>query len=666
MNSVFREKQGAAKKAALAPVREHARPATTTAGTLSLVSGLSASPENTALASLKLRQLVSDLQAQLAKLPPTSRKKANTDDPKAVPVPDPSTPSSAPEVPDHGKQRPPPPSCTNVDAAREEKRFKPARALQVKPEVKSFEEPLLSRRIVQVGGLLHPIGGDVEESVRRARNMLLDWLKEQKVDVPQLAYSGQGFEFDETSTRQPVSVEVGAECWAMQFDKPERNRPSRVWRTEAVLYSKERALIGIGLTLLDPTGVNDFRGTSIPRIIRTITDKIGLWDDGVVLSATPRRAHSEEDVTKLIELLERKGRSRAVIVVSRDERDRGLLDADELARRLAGVAHIYDLRFEASRELTRQLGKELSVFGSAVRVYRPGFDSEAARSFHHPLFLHEAWHLRSRSLATRLDEIATEETARTGDDAVPTFGIVRRWISERRIREAREAAVSDSSELLELLEHENARLTRELKEAWDHAIAVDQDASIAKTRALEHEELILQLKTRIRWLEDRLKAATGADVVPPPSDFPDTWDGLEKWVDERLAGKVFVLPSAAKAARRSAFEDIPFCYRVLEMLGEIYQPMRSEGGTEHRKTLDTACAELHVDISPVGSAATAHRTRDAYRAQWKGRRVVLDMHVKGSNSRKQQEGFRLYFHYDEEEQIVVVGSFPVHLDSTLS
>lgn len=145
----------------------------------------------------------------------------------------------------------------------------------------------------------------------------------------------------------------------------------------------------------------------------------------------------------------------------------------------------------------------------------------------------------------------------------------------------------------------------------------------------------------------------------------DSWDDLEKWTAERFGGRLYILPAAAKAARRSAFEDIPFCYRVLQMLGDTYQPMRSANTAERKARHDAACADLHVEISPVGAAATAHRTKDSYRVNWNNQRIVLDMHVKGSSSRR-QHGFRLYFYYDEDQEAVVVGSFPVHLDSTLS
>ncbi|WP_257386403.1 hypothetical protein [Tahibacter caeni] len=518
-----------------------------------------------------------------------------------------------------------------------------------------------------MSGMLHPTKDGAEMSAVRARTMLLDWLKEQKVKVPAEAYDGQGFELDETTTRHPVSVEVGGECWAMQFDKPEKNRPSRVWRTEAVLYTKERALVGISLTLLDPSGVEDYRGSSIPRIIRTITDKIGLWDDGAVLSAVPSRMYSKGDADRLVQLLEQPARSRAVVVVSRAENGASLLDPDNLAGRLAGVAHIVDLHPLASRELTRRLGSSLSVYGPAVRVYRPGFNADSAATFHHPLFLSDSWRHRIHALNMRIDELATEETARAGEESVPTFATVRRWIADRRVKEARDSAESNSVQLMALVEQENARLKEELKEVWNQAFVADQETTAAKTLVAEHEEHIRQLKTRIRWLDERVSSLTKSSQGEVVTDeVPDTWDDLEDWVNERLGGKVYVLPAAAKAARRSAFEDIPFCYRVLRMLGDVYQPMRSASTPERKQSFDEACADLRVEISPVGVAVSSHRTKDSYRALWNGQRVPLDMHVKGSNSRRQQDGFRLYFYYDENQDAVVVGSFPIHLDSTLT
>lgn len=44
----------------------------------------------------------------------------------------------------------------------------------------------------------------------------------------------------------------------------------------------------------------------------------------------------------------------------------------------------------------------------------------------------------------------------------------------------------------------------------------------------------------------------------------------------------------------------------------------------------------------------------------------LDRHIRGSSSREERFGFRLYFFWDDEGQQAVVGSFPTHLSTRAS
>jgi hypothetical protein len=109
------------------------------------------------------------------------------------------------------------------------------------------------------------------------------------------------------------------------------------------------------------------------------------------------------------------------------------------------------------------------------------------------------------------------------------------------------------------------------------------------------------------------------------------------------------------------FENIPFCYEVLQFLADTYVPCRRSELDGGGAQLEIEKSRLGIDISPVGRAASAHSTKDTYSASYKSKKVSLDMHVKGSNDRERRYGFRLYFHWFEDGQTVIVGWFPSHL-----
>jgi hypothetical protein len=51
---------------------------------------------------------------------------------------------------------------------------------------------------------------------------------------------------------------------------------------------------------------------------------------------------------------------------------------------------------------------------------------------------------------------------------------------------------------------------------------------------------------------------------------------------------------------------------------------------------------------------------------WEGQQYRLSMHLAGSPSRDGRYGLRIYFAWDEEQQLVVVGQLPDHLTNSQS
>ena len=92
--------------------------------------------------------------------------------------------------------------------------------------------------------------------------------------------------------------------------------------------------------------------------------------------------------------------------------------------------------------------------------------------------------------------------------------------------------------------------------------------------------------------------------------------------------------------------------------------MKVHGGAELHAACKDREAELGVRISPVGDAADMRQYEAEYRVRWEGRTYRLDMHVAGSDSRDKQRGLRIYFEWDAEQELVIVGHLPTHLTST--
>jgi hypothetical protein len=161
-------------------------------------------------------------------------------------------------------------------------------------------------------------------------------------------------------------------------------------------------------------------------------------------------------------------------------------------------------------------------------------------------------------------------------------------------------------------------------------------------------------------LEKKL-ADSAAQLATP---IPDTLENFETWCKEHLAGSVEIANRAYQGIRKSQFHDPQYIYRALLLLRDHYVPMRIEGTPEHRQAYEDALHALQLEDSATGEGVKF--AADLYSVQYGGTRRPLDRHLKGSDSRDRRYGFRLYFFWDDECQIVVVGWLPSHLDNRAS
>ncbi|AGU51809.1 hypothetical protein VAPA_1c47430 [Variovorax paradoxus B4] len=117
-----------------------------------------------------------------------------------------------------------------------------------------------------------------------------------------------------------------------------------------------------------------------------------------------------EDVDVLTSLLLNPTRPFPIVVVSRRlESDRPLVDANLLAENLAGIAKVFELsdRWAAYR-LTEEIGKTLSCYAGAVRLYWPRFKKDDDQ-FHHRSWM--PWMLKDEASINALFKEIVETVA---------------------------------------------------------------------------------------------------------------------------------------------------------------------------------------------------------------------------------------------------------------
>ncbi len=388
-----------------------------------------------------------------------------------------------------------------------------------------------------------------------------------------------------------------------------------------------------------------------------------LDDQEIDLRAT--EVETVEDVSALVELLLNPTRSVPVIAVSAPSSDNGaavLIDADMLAKNVFGCAHVRRLSWSAAFELTRQVGKRLSCFGGAIRMWRPHRPLDDGAAFDHPLTLTD------RILDAGADQVLRDVVddvlrvsagRRDAEELVPSFAEIRRVASAEARLAAKQAGRDD--ELLSLLEADNQRLIeekRELEEFYKSFLASEEREF--RSLQADYDEVrqqIISLNARNAMLVAAVRERADLPDVPLPADF----DGVAAWAELYLGEDVILTSRAIRAARKSLFDNPPIAYQALLLLKDAYVPMRRSGSDMARQRWLAGLQHLGLDDAPTFSGTRAGQFGDEYFMDWRGRRRELERHLKGSNSRDPRRGFRLYFFWCGEQECAVVGAFPTHL-----
>lgn len=516
-------------------------------------------------------------------------------------------------------------------------------------------------------------GDRFQETVRD----ILRWMNNRAGQkLPEEAWSLKSFEMTDVGAQRTAAVGLTDPLyWAARLDDADKSVARRTWVTEigVVLDSNLDVIFGTRLICV-ARGDNPSFQPIVPGFVRSALAAGSCELDGEIADGKPFIVQTEQDAEWLVGLLERKDRIADVIVLAHQEEDgtppRTIANANSLAQNLQGIAHVVVLSSIGSFALTNQVGKELSVYRQAVRTYRPGFRAWLDDPGRHPIALPSRiidW--ENGGVAGFEASICARSITNTAyapgrDERLPSFTTVRQLAARLERESARRGGASDA-ELLKLYEEENRRLSSDIQEQKELSDQLLQEAEQEREAATEKaNDAIAQAmlaRERIRRLEERLAATTGKSTEVP---IPNNLNDFEDWCKEHLVGSVMINSRAFQGAKKSVFQDPSLIYRALLVLRDKYVPMRINGGKEYQAAYHQALSELQLEESLTGDGAKFEGNE--YKVQYQGDRRELDRHLKAGNSHDPRYCFRLYFFWDDESQVVVVGWLPSHLENRMS
>lgn len=485
--------------------------------------------------------------------------------------------------------------------------------------------------------------------------------------VPDEAWRGEAFEISTENSEQVEAVVLEEpRYWAFRLCERLKDT-GRIWTTEVGIAERSMNEVAFGCRVIcSQRGNAEPIPRSIPRLVRNIVFAEQAFLDGRQTAAEPWIVSTNGEVDEFVSFLKKPDRNHPVIVFSLPEgrenpRDT-VISPGDFIRQTAGFVHSVVLTSPASYALTNRLGKEFSVYRQAIRTYNPGFDPDADLPTDHPLAT--AARIKNWESDKAFIDFLVDQTLRLTrprdvlEREQPSFLQIKRHAAEQARQKASSEGQTDSDQL-RLAIQEVSTLKQEVE------LSVNMATEAEKEREEARSELA-QEKARYMALQARLNAVLKERPATVPA-LPDTLDEIECWAERNLSGQVVVLPRALKSLRDSKFKNVKLVCDALVLMRDHYIPMRRIGGNDCKTQFEAKLADLGLDNTKCFAQENkAKKYCGEYYVTYQGVRHELDWHLKGSNSRDERQGFRLYYFWDTDTEQVIVGHLPSHLRTDIT
>jgi hypothetical protein len=531
-----------------------------------------------------------------------------------------------------------------------------------------------------------PLGeGDTAETLRRAANITLQWLRSKfPSELPQAAWDCGSFDIEEPGQKiECVGIEELG-LWTARLTQPDvpfRDRAAvagRTWITDVALSARETAVgIGMRVTCASLPFCDDEIALTRPRVLIDIAANLGLRTQRT-LDGRPWQLDSDADLDAFRDLLNYPLRSLPVMLLTQPDRRRlrvqvsdYVLDPVYLARRTQGVAHVVLMPWDLGFTWTDQVGKPWSAYLGAVRTYYPGLDFDEQPPSSHPRTLAEDilfWRYAGIQGESAFTEFLIHQAMRHAAGRRIEWSDLL-FINDARTKRAELARKMSTEERdwRKLYDEEIAGLKGQIKELNELNEGLSDD-SIAATKAKDRAEVE---NTRLRAQLDGLRTALAQKTGQDPDEsipIPQTYNNFADWVEQHLTGRLVLHPRALRGMKDACYENVGLVYQAMLLLGKEYRDMKlgfdgSKGAFDaKRETL-----ELRLDQSITESRAG--QQGEQYYVRFPpdtADKRFLELHLRKGTSKDPRFCLAIYFFWDDDTRQVVVGWMPSHLDNRMT
>ncbi len=578
-------------------------------------------------------------------------------------------------------------------------------------------DPAVEGAYTVVAVIERAVVGRSEDAVREA---ILRWFGSSlAMRLPDAAWTRGQYRAD-SATGQFLTArraEGETELWAGWFKRRSDRGPWASILTEAIVRVSGAEVKRAGFRLLAEISDGDGIGIRDSRLLGDPIEALcGLHASVLGGSAGATVARAEDQTRALANRLLSPDRKRPIIVISTrmgHERPSAInLSSNLIVKSTEGLADVYVLTARQTYILKNRVGRSLSVFNGAARIYMPGLERDGNPRPHRLIRVgldanrpaKEKARLIFQGLAARasvgLYRFADGELPyawlqdvewSAGPELQPDFKAAPAALSEDTVaRGGAEPGVpsdrfrpdggrgspetrshiprtrwrrfgaklfgwltfgrTERRALRERLE----RVRRNLKESEETRSRLEKELGQKAEWATLVEEENDEFKSARDQLQkkvDRLEAE-----VKELRPLPASWSDVASWCNRALEGKLMLLPAVERELHRAAhqkYEKVEEAARGLRWLAEDYRDSRLNGrGTDLRGRIPDLEATRN---EPCG--------KDRYKLQWEGRDQLVDWHLKRGTSIDPRYCLRIYYFWDSGLAQVVVTHMPTHRSS---
>ncbi|MFD8177978.1 hypothetical protein [Streptomyces sp. NPDC059709] len=455
-----------------------------------------------------------------------------------------------------------------------------------------------------------------------------------------------------TATTHHHVTDDGPKGWTCSWHQPAVDDPTVRWATSLALSSRSDgvcATVRIGL----PEDSDTFQlrrpvfQFSSPAIVRTLLREFLVSDAEHRTKPSPWIL-TAGDIPSFVEWLTDNRRALPVVVVTNyPSTGRPLVDAQKLSRELAGLAHVAHLSTHlAARNLTDEVGAQLSAWQGAVRLYWPKFAKDSKP------YDHKYWpphRMPDEGGTFLIDELrrwlGSVSAASVPEN--PVYGWVRaaRWQALQKADDLPDWA----KEYVRLQDQELKNIRRKYDE-----VSKKLATALTKAEALQAQfDAVSQAGGKLADADELPTELAGADV----SDL--TVREAFQRAKEEIGDDVIFLPSTEASVKKfSAYKDPSKLYRALL---DVATAGRGWADDTLGKPFGEFFKERGYRYSARHPAAHNRRHRNHYEVRYNGQTVLMEAHLKVDEATSPDQCLRIYWYVDKTDKVLVVGHVGRHL-----